>query len=183
MPVVAVPVGDGAAVARAGHETAGHRREGVGCLQGEGAQGRIGGIDAVGIGVVLGAGAGVLQVVGAVVLGHVGPLNVGLAHRKEHGGQIVGTHTGDVLHLGRKFQLAGGGIIVFFQCLIYHAGFPVDHPVVPGALVAKSFLLPEDQFLLFADGHHRFGVQLHAPDGRGVGAAPVEIHPAIVVPE
>ena len=183
VPVVAIPVGDGAAVARAGHEAAGHRREGVGCLQDEGAQRRIRGIDAVGVGVVLGAGAGILQVVGAVVLGHVGTLDVGFAHRKKHGGQIIGAHAGDVLHLRRKFQLAGGGVVVLFQRLIHHTGFPVDHPIVPGALVAQGFFLPEDQFLLFADGHHRFGVHLYAPDGSGVGAAPVEIHPAIVILE
>ena len=39
------------------------------------------------------------------------------------------------------------------------------------------------QHELLTDRIHGLGIKLHAPDGRDVGAAPVEIHPPVVVDE
>ena len=60
VPVVAVFIGNRAAVARAGHKAARHGGEGIGCLQREGPQRGLGGVHTIGVGVVLCAGAGIL---------------------------------------------------------------------------------------------------------------------------
>ena len=43
--------------------------------------------------------------------------------------------------------------------------------------------MAEDQLLLFPNGGHGVRVQLYAVDGGDVGAAPVEVHPAIIIAE
>ena len=43
--------------------------------------------------------------------------------------------------------------------------------------------MAEDQLLRFPNGGHGVRVQLYAVDGGDVGAAPVEVHPAIVIAE
>ena len=183
VPPVAIAVGNGAAVACAGDESAGLCGKRVGCLPHKGTQRRSGGVYTIGVSVVLGAGAGVLQVIEAVMLCHKGTLNVGFAHGVEHGSQAFGTQAGDVCHLRRQIQLAGFRVIELLHGLVQHAGFPVHNAVVAGAFVAQYGFIAEDQLLLFTDGGHGVRVHLHAVDGRSIGAAPVEVHPAVIIAE
>ena len=183
VPPVAVGVGNGAAVACAGDESAGFCGKWIGCLPHKGAKRRTGGIYTVGVSVVLGAGAGILQVIDTVMLCHKGTLNVGLADGVEHGSQAFGTQAGDICHLRRQIQLAGLRVIELLHGLVQHAGFPVHDAVVAGAFVAQYGFIAEDQLLLFTDRGHGVRVQFHAVDGGDVGAAPVEVHPAIVIAE
>ena len=183
VPPVAIAVGNGAAVACAGDESAGLCGKRVGCLPHKGPQRRTGGIYPIGVSVVLGAGAGVLQVIGAVVFCHERTLDIGFAHGVEHGSQAFGTQAGDVCHLRRQIQLAGFRVIELLHGLVQHAGFPVHNAVVAGAFVAQYGFIAEDQLLLFTDGGHGVRVHLHAVDGRSIGAAPVEVHPAVIIAE
>ena len=77
VPPVALLVLHGGAVARAGQEAAGLVGIGVVFRQTEGAERAFAHIDAVGIGVVLGARGGVLEIVLPAVLVHPGALDVG----------------------------------------------------------------------------------------------------------
>ena len=117
------------------------------------------------------------------MLCHKGTLNVGFADGVEHGSQAFGTQAGDVCHLRRQVQLAGLGVIELLHGLVHHTGFPVHNAVVAGAFVAQYSFIAEDQLLLFTDGGHGVRVHLHAVDGRSIGAAPVEVHPAIIIAE
>ena len=141
------------------------------------------GVYTIGVSVVLGAGAGVLQVIGAVVFCHERTLDIGFAHGVEHGSQAFGTQAGDVCHLRRQIQLAGFRVIELLHGLVQHAGFPVHNAVVAGAFVAQYGFIAEDQLLLFTDGGHGVRVHLHAVDGRSIGAAPVEVYPAVIIAE
>ena len=183
VPVVAVFVGNGAAVACAGHKPARLGGKRVGRLQRERSQRGLGGVHTIGVGVVLGAGAGVLQIIRTVVLCHKRALDIGLADGVEHGGQHFGVQPRHLRHLGRQLQLAGCLVIERLHGLVKHAGLFIHNAVVAGTLIAQFFFATKDQFFFLADGCHRFGVKLYAPDGRGVGAAPVEIDAAIIVTE
>ena len=114
---------------------------------------------------------------------HERTLNVGFAHGVEHGSQAFGTQAGDVCHLRRQIQLAGFRVIELLHGLVQHAGFPVHNAVVAGAFVTQYGFIAEDQLLLFTDGGHGVRVHLHAVDRRSIGAAPVEVHPAIIIAE
>ena len=183
VPVVAVFVGNRAAVACAGHKPARLGGKRVGRLQRERSQRGLGGVHTIGIGVVLGAGAGVLQIIRTVVLCHKRALNVGLADGVEHSGQRLGVQPRHLRHLGRQLQLAGCLVIERLHGFVKHACLFIHNPVVTGALIAQFFFAPENQFFLFSDGRHGIGVKLHAPDGRGVGAAPVKIYTPVIIAE
>ena len=181
VPVVAVLVGNGAAVSGTRHKPARLGGKRVGRLQRERSQRGLGCVHAVGIGVVLGAGAGVLQIIRTVVLCHKRALDIGLADGVEHGGQCLGVQPRNLRHLGRQLQLAGRLVIERLHGLVKYAALFIYNAVVAGALIAQFFFAPENQFFLFPDGRHGFGVKLHTPDGRGVGAAPVEIHAPVII--
>ena len=183
VPVVAVFVGNGAAVACAGHKSARLGGKRVGRLQCERPQRGLGGVHAVCVGVVLRAGAGVLQIVRSVVLCHERTLDIGLVNSVKHGGQNFGVQPRHLRHLGRQLQLAGCLVIERLHGFVKHAALFIHNTVVAGALIAKLFFTAKDQFFLFPDGRHCLRVKLHAPDGGHVGAAPVEIHAAIIVTE
>ena len=183
VPIVAVLVGNGAAVSGTRHKPARLGGKRVGRLQRERSQRGLGCVHAVGVGVVLGAGAGVLQIIRTVVLCHKRALDIGLADSVEHGGQCFGVQPRHLCHLGRQLQLAGCLVIERLHGLVKHAALFIHDSVVTGALIAQFFFATKDQFFFLADGCHGFGVKLHAPDGRGVGAAPVEIDAAIIVTE
>ena len=183
VPVVAVLVGNGAAVSRTRHKTARLGGKRVGRLQGERTQRGLGRVHAVGVGVVLCAGAGVLQIVRAIMFCHKRTLNIGLVDGFKHGGQHFGVQTRHLRHLGRQFQLAGCLVIERLHGFVKHAGLFIHNAVVAGALIAQFVFTTENQFFLFSDGRHGFGVKLHAPDGRGVGTAPVKIHAPVIVTE
>ena len=183
MPVVAVLVGNGASVSGTGHKPARLGGKRVGRLQGERSQRGLGRVHTVGVGVVLGAGAGILQIVRSVVLCHKCALDVGLADGVEHSGQRLGVQPRYLRHLGRQLQLAGCFVIERFHGFVKHAGLFIHNAVVAGALIAQFVFTTENQFFLFPDGRHGFGVKLHAPDGRHIGAAPVKIHAPIIVTE
>ena len=138
-------------------------------------------IDAVGIGVVLGAGGGVLQVIAAVVFGHERPFHIGLTDGEEDFGQRLAGHAGLGQHRGGHLDLAGFGVEERRQAAVDDAAFLIHHAVFTGAFIAKMFGVAGDQRPLFANGLQRFAVQLNAPDRLGVGAAPVEIEAAVVV--
>jgi len=181
VPVVAVLVGNRAAVACAGHKPARLGGKRVGRLQRERSQRGIGGVHTIGVGVVLGAGAGVLQIIRTVVLCHKRALNVGLADGVEHSGQRLSVQPRNLRHLGRQLQLAGCLVIERLHGFVKHAALFIHNAVVAGALIAQFFFAPENQFFLFPDGRHGFGVKLHTPDRRGVGTAPVEIHAPVII--
>ena len=105
VPVVAVFVGNGAAVACAGHKPARLGGKRVGRLQRERSQRGLGGVHTICVGVVLGAGAGVLQIIRTVVLCHKRALNVGLVDSVKHGGQNLGVQPRHLRHLGRSSSL------------------------------------------------------------------------------
>ena len=183
MPVVAVLVGNRAAVSGTRHKPARLGGKRVGALQRERSQRGLGCVHAVGVGVVLGAGAGVLQIVRSVVLCHKRTLDIGLVDSVKHGGQNLGVQPRHLRHLGRQLQLAGCFVIERLHGFVKHAALFIHNTVVAGALIAKLFFTAEDQFFLFPDGRHGFGVKLHAPDGGHVGAAPVKVHAAVVIAE
>ena len=183
VPVAAVLVGNGAAVPGTRHKPARLGGKRVGRLQRERSQRGLGGVHTIGVGVVLGAGAGVLQIIRTVVLCHKRTLDIGLADGVEHGGQHFGVQPRHLRHLGRQLQLAGCLVIERLHGLVKHAGLFIHNAVVAGALIAQFFFATKDQFFFLADGCHGFGVKLHAPDRGHVGAAPVEIDSAIIVPE
>ena len=183
VPVVAVFVGNRAAVSGTRHKPTRLGGKRVGRLQRERSQRGLGGVHTIGVGVVLCAGAGVLQIIHTVVLCHKRALDIGLADGVEHGGQHFGVQPRYLRHLGRQLQLTGCLVIERLHGFVKHAGLFIHNAVVAGALIAQFVFTTEDQFFLFSDGRHRFGVKLHAPDGRHVGAAPVEIHAAIIVTE
>ena len=183
VPVVAVLVGNGAAVSGTRHKPARLGRKRVGALQRERSQRGLGCVHAIGVGVVLGAGAGVLQIIRTVVLCHKRALDIGLADGVEHGGQHFGVQPRHLRHLGRQLQLTGCLVIEPFHGFVQHTALFIHDPVVTGALIAQFFFATKDQFFFLADGCHGFGVKLYAPDGRGVGAAPVKIHTPIIVTE
>ena len=183
VPVVAVLVGNGAAVSGTRHKPARLGGKRVGRLQRERSQRGLGCVHAVGVGVVLGAGAGVLQIIRTVVLCHKRALDIGLVNSLKHGGQHFGVQPRHLRHLGRQLQLAGCLVIERLHGLVKHAALFIHNAVVAGALIAQFVFTTEDQFFLFSDGRHGFGVKFHAPDGRHIGAAPVEIDAAIIVPE
>ena len=183
VPVVAVLVGNGASVSCTGHKPARLGGKRVGRLQRERSQRGLGRVHAVGVSVVLGAGAGILQIVRSVVLCHKRALDVGLADGVEHSGQRLGVQPRHLRHLGRQLQFAGCLVIERLHGFVKHAGLFIHNAVVAGALIAQFVFTTENQFFLFPDGRHGFGVKLHAPDGRGVGAAPVKIHTSVIVTE
>ena len=183
MPVVAVFVGNGAAVACAGHKSARLGGKRIGCLQRERTQRGLGGVHTICVGVVLGAGAGVLQIIRTVVLCHKRTLDIGLVDSVKHGGQNLGVQPRHLRHLGRQLQLAGCFVIERLHGFVKHAALFIHNAVVAGALIAKLFFTAEDQFFLFPDGRHCLRVKLHAPDGGHVGAAPVKVHAAVVIAE
>ena len=117
------------------------------------------------------------------MLCHERALNVGLADGVEHGGQHFGVQPRNLRHLGRQLQLAGRLVIERFHGFVKYAALFIHNAVVAGALVAQFIFMAEDQFFLFPDGRHGFGVKLHAPDRGCVGAAPVKIHTPIIVTE
>ena len=183
VPVVAVLVGNGAAVSGTRHKPARLGGKRVGRLQRERSQRGLGCVHAVCVGVVLRAGAGVLQIVRSVVLCHERTLDIGLVNSVKHGGQNLGVQPRHLRHLGRQLQLAGCLVIERLHGFVKHAALFIHNTVVAGALIAKLFFTAEDQFFLFPNGRHGFGGKLHAPDGGHVGAAPVEIHAAVIVTE
>ena len=181
VPVVAVLVGDGAAMARSGGKAARLGRKGIAGLPGEGTKRTFAHIHAVGVGVVLGAGAGVLQVVFPLMLRHVRALDVGLADGKEHLGHGVSGIVAQLFHSGGEFNAVGFGVEHGFQMLIHHAVFPVYHAVVTGTLKAQRIGVSCDERLFFPDGLQSLRVQFNTPDRFGVGAAPVKVHPSVIV--
>ena len=183
VPVVAVFVGNRAAVSGTRHKPARLGGKRVGRLQRERSQRGLGGVHTICVGVVLGAGAGVLQIICTVVLCHKCALDIGLVDGVEHGGQHFGVQSRHLRHLGRQLQLAGYLVIERLHGLVKHAALFIHNPVVTGALIAQFVFTAKDQFFFLADGCHGFGVKLHAPDRGHIGAAPVEIDAAIIVPE
>ena len=55
--------------------------------------------------------------------------------------------------------------------------------VVPEALIAVIIWIAPNEFPALPDGTHGFPIQLHSPNGRVIGAAPVEIQPSVLVLE
>ena len=150
-------------------------------MQGVGSQGSLRHIDAVGIGVVLRAGAGVLQIIPAVVLCHKGPLDKGLADGMEQPLGCLRRHAVRQGGVRGQVQLLCHRVHIGDKHLVHGAALFVHHAVFPGPLVAQTFRVPSEQGLPFPDGLQGLPVQLHAPDGVGVGAAPEEVQPAVVV--
>ena len=184
MPVVAVLVLDGAAVARALGKAARLGGIRVARLQRERPQRGIAHIDAVGIGVVLGGGAGVLQVVFAAVLCHKGALDVGLADGVKHLDQLFLVETAAGGQAFGQVQVACDRVDERLERAVDKALLLIgDLAVLAGALVAESVGVLKDQLPALADGLHRGGVHLDAVDGVGVAAAPVQVDPAVVVLE
>ena len=183
VPVVAVFVGNRAAVSGTRHKPARLGGKRVGRLQRERSQRGLGGVHTICVGVVLGAGAGVLQIIRTVVLCHKRALDIGLADGVEHGGQHFGVQPRYLRHLGRQLQLAGCFVIERLHGFVKHAALFIHNAVVAGALIAQFVFTTENQFFLFPDGRHCLRVKLHAPDGGHVGAAPVKVHAAVVIAE
>ena len=176
VPQVPLPVRHGGAVARAGQKAAGLVGIGIVSGQGEGPQRMVAHVHSVGVGVVLSAGRGVLKIVFPVMLVHPGPLDIG----------PVGEHAADQrLHVRRDhgFRHALGFHERLIFCLYLRVGSGQGAVVFAHALEADSKGAALYERGLFSLGKHSFRIQLHAIDGRLVGAAPVEIDPAVVVPE
>ena len=161
-------------MARTGQEAAGLVGVGGVVRQAEGPQRAVAYVHAVGIGVELGAGGGVLQVVFAIVLVHPCPLDIGPVgeHTPDEGLHIFGNHAlRDTLGLveglifGVNLRLGGGEEAV----------------VLAEALVADVEGMALNQRQGLPLGLHGVPIQLHAVNGGYVGAAPVEVHPAVIV--
>ena len=153
-------------------------------LQLKGAKRMISHIDTVCIGGILGTGAGILQIVFSCMLGHVGTLDIRPANCIQHF-----LHTGHSvaadLHVRRQHQLSGSRIDPVFHVpidntvfLFFFRAVVANHP-----LIAKLFFSAAEERNGFPDGQHRVRIHFHAVQGICVGAAPVEIHPAIFILE
>ena len=129
-------------------------------LIGKGPQRRIANVHPIPVGGQLCAGCGVLQIVFAVPFVHERAFNKGLFIRAAEA------------HIQSK-QPHGEP---FFALFLRPSGIVRTLPAVLGGVA-------ENQLLLLSDGRHRFRVEFLAVDGCGVGAAPVEINPPVIVLE
>ena len=181
VPVVAVFIRDGGAVARAVDKAAGLIGEGIVFGKAVRPQGLIGHQNRVAVDVQLRGGEGVLQVILPAVLGHIGALNIGVVPGKApgqtaHGGlvgeSLLGPQLRGHLHQGLE-ELLGLGLDVL-------PGLGA-HMVRSDPLIAPGLVVHGEHDLLFPDGQHGLRIQLHAPDGRDVGAAPVKVKSAVLI--
>ena len=183
VPVVPVSVRDGGAVTSTVDEAAGLIGEGVVLRKMIGSKRLVGHQHCVAVDVGLRGGKGVLQVILPRVLGHIGSLNIGVVPGKApgqtaHGGLVSESLLGPQLrgHLHQALeQLLGLGLDV-------QPGLGA-HMVRADPLIAPGLVVHGEHDLLFPQGLHGLRVQLHAPDGGDVGAAPVEVEAAVVVHE
>ena len=67
--------------------------------------------------------------------------------------------------------------------LVDNTVFLIGNAVVTGTLIAQLLLPAIDQRHLFSNGQHGFRVHLNAPDRLGIGAAPIEVYPPVIIPE
>ena len=174
MPPLPLPVLHGGAVARAGQKTTGMVGVGIVFRQGERTQGTVADIDPIGIDVIFRARACVLQIIPVFMLCHPRALDE----------RRIGEHASDHrLSVIRNLILshASGSQ----ECPHLRVGLFLSERLK--AVIFSRALKPDfkrtslDQNLFFSLWKHRFRVQFHAPDRGGVGAAPVEIDPAVVI--
>ena len=168
-------------MARAVDKAAGLIGEGVVLRKMIGSKRLVGHQHCVAVDVGLRGGKGVLQVILPRVLGHIGSLNIGVVPGKApgqtaHGGlvseSLLGPQLRGHLHQALK-QFFGLGLDV-------HSRLGA-HVIHTDALIAPGLVVHGEHDLLFSDGTHSLGVQLHAPDGRDVGAAPIKVKSAVVI--
>ena len=135
----------------------------------------------VAVDVQLGGGEGVLQIILPRVLGHVGALDIGVVPGKATGQTAHSGLIGEAL-LGPQFR---GHLHQTLEHL-FRLGLDVDaglgaDVIHADALIAPALVVHGEHDLLFPDGQHGLGVQLHAPYWRDVRAAPVEVETAVII--
>ena len=115
------------------------------------------------------------------MLRHESALDIGLANGEEHrrhGFCAVSAHIG---HSLREFDFPGLGIEQVLQMLVDNAVFHGYNTIVTRALIAQLRFSSVNQRHLFAYGLHGFRIHFNAPDRLCIGAAPVEIHPSVII--
>ena len=161
MPEIALTVLHRGAVARAGQEAAGLVGIGVVFRERKVTERTVGHIDAVGIGVELGAGAGVLEIIFSVVLVHPGALDIRPVreHAADQRLDLFRNHA-----LGDALRLVKG--LVFGVDLLL--GGREDAVVLAEALIADLKGMPLNERLRLGFRQHGLRIELHAVDRRNI---------------
>ena len=156
MPQIAIFILNGTAVPRAGDKTAGPGTEGGVRRVGERPQGGISHIVPVAVNRFLRGGRGVLEIIFPVPFVHEGALQEGLAGKVKK----------EPVH-----ETVREGVLPLFL-----AGIGEPFPAMVGLILTEHGLF-------LPNGQHGLPVQFDPPDWLHIAAAPVEVHPAVIVPE